>query len=452
MTFSTRLLSGYPLGWIATLAVVNAACGDRSPLDSRGVADEGGAVDASLLPEASLLPCSGSSNPGTVEWQTPLPSDASFTGPLAADEFGTTYFLGSFQGPSPTSYSVVALDSCGRTKWQSAPAATKFINGARTTLLVSGDHVIVQWGSVDAFDRTNGEHLWNVDLDTFAGESLPSDDVAEIGPSAAAADGAVFVVFETSSGAAIVSIAPDGTASTLTRLPPNRLGDLISLIVDGAGQVDVLLNTALHGALVDSVSRSGQLVFSNAFDCSPSFLGPMASGSSFIVMQSGPCVLTLEGQTGFSPMAGTGQYQRVAIDGQDNLYFAGNGQGVFSFDSTGHPRWTHGPTKFMVAGPLLASGGVLFVAEADLSARTGGASVVHLVEVDTGTGAAIDSHAVEARLPTDSFALLLTAAEQLVFVSNNRVTAVAAARAPNRSAAWPTPGGGADDRGAAGGW
>jgi len=97
----------------------------------------------------------------------------------------------------------------------------------------------------------------------------------------------------------------------------------------------------------------------------------------------------------------------------------------------------------------LTSSNELFVATADLSGGWQNVSRLNFALLDMATGSKIASYPVDARLPPSSFSVVLTAAEQLVFVSQNNATAVAVARKPSADAEWPSPSGGADNRRAA---
>jgi len=312
---AVALLHMVPLrcAFVVGVGTVLAACGARSQLETSaspdggstaGGAPEGGGVVA----PPPVVPCAGVAAPGAVVWQTHLPAGETFTGAWAADSDGTTYFLeyATLATLPAASYSILALDSCGRQVWFNDGVATAVLGSTQIapSVFVSGDQVIVQWGAVDSFDRANGAHRWNVNLNAFAGENLEEDSRAEIGPSAAAVDGTSFVAFETSDNAMLVSISPDGAPSLVAAMPAT--GDLISLIIDGAGELDVLFNSALQGPLVRSFAMNGSPVFSTPFACNDNNdnVAALASGSSFIAMQSGPCILPLEGSPDFFPSAG----------------------------------------------------------------------------------------------------------------------------------------------------
>ncbi len=450
---------------IALFLLLLPGCGSRTGLEGGAlpsdVSDSGspvivGASDAGA--RAPVLPCTPTSPPGTIAWQTSLDGRASpdgggmtFEGPLATDDAGTTYFLGTV-GQYPSTYTIVALDSCGRQLWETAGTPTGQSSQVRPSVLVNGAQLVVQWDAVDAFDRATGNPLWHVDLNTIAGENLAGDDGAEIGPSTAAADGTTFVVFETGSLATLVAISPSGAPTTVATTP--NQGDLISLILDAAGHLDILFNSAIDGDYVESYTQAGAPVFSQAFSCNADFLGALASASDFLVMQTGPCVLTLQGAQDFSPTPAPpdeGDYAGIVIDAQNNLYANGSSSTLFSFDDAGHPRWMTPLANYAVGGPLLGAGGQLFVVEVNLSAMPA-PTVATVVALDASTGALAWSRDVPTTGNPSTLGylpVLLTAAQQIVFVAHNLVTSVTAGQAPSAEAQWPTPLGGPDQRAAA---
>src|SRR5450755_2240749 len=118
---------------LVTLApfVVLAACGARTPLEmgATGSGAEGGSPP-------STLPCAGIGAAGAIAWQTTL-GDASvkFEGPLAADDRGATYYLG-MSVSDPSSYALVALDSCGHIVWRrNAISGGSDLNAPRSVLV-----------------------------------------------------------------------------------------------------------------------------------------------------------------------------------------------------------------------------------------------------------------------------------------------------------------------------
>jgi hypothetical protein len=440
----------YALGALALAAMGVAAptaCGSRTGLGANPASD--------ASPEASpapALPCAGTGAPGSIAWQTPLGSAAdaggtTFVGPLAAGPDGTTYFVGSV-GRYPSDYSIAALDSCGHVAWQTDGTATGPSTQARLSVLVSGDQVVVQWGAVDAFDRATGRPLWHVDLNAIAGENLGFDDQAEIGPAAASKDGTVFVVFETSSKATLLAIDPGGVASTVATTRDD--GDLISLVLDADGQLDVLFNSAIDGARVESFTRAGAHAFASSFQCSAGFLGNLASGSDFLVMESGPCVMTLKGAPGFTPTPNppdSGGFSSIVIDANDDLIVNGSDSTLARFDSTGRQRWSTKLAHYAVAGPLLGTGGTVFVVESDVG--PGSSGTANVVILDGASGSVEASGPGVPATDVGVYFALLTAAQHVVVLSGNVVTAFAAGQVASPDAQWPTPLGGPDQRNAA---
>jgi hypothetical protein len=446
------------------VALVTVGCGARTGLDvSSGGSSPGDAgVDASppldaTADVAASLPCTPEGPPGTLAWQLAIDAgpvgDAGatvFTGPWAADPTGATYYLGT-AGSYPSTYSVVAIDACGHLLWRTDGTPYGESSEVRPTLLVDGDAVVVQIGSVDAFDRGSGSHLWNVSLDALAGEKLAGDDQAEIGPSAAAADGSVYVAFETASTTILAAITPAG-APTIVAKTPNQ-GDLISLILDAAGHLDMLINSALKGSYVESFTPGGTAVFASSFSCQAGFLGPLASGNDFLVMQTGACVLSLQGGPAFtfSPTPASEDFAAIVLDANDDLYVNESTATADRYDASGQRRWTTPLTHYAVGGPLLADDGQMLLLEADLSQRP--IARVTVAALATATGTTVWSREVAtagdvAGLGVAQF--LLTDARQIVFgVGGNVVEALVAGASPDPAAAWPTPSGGVDGRNAA---
>ena len=435
------------------------ACGARTglPAADLGLADAA-AAPADAAADVAPPPCAGTGTAGSVAWRLAMDAgpatDAgamTFTGPWAADTAGATYYLGT-AGQYPSTYSVIAVDACGHQAWRTDGTAYGLgSQEVRPTLLLAGDAVVVQIGAVDAFDRRTGVHLWNVSLDALAGEKLAGDDLAEIGPSAAAEDGTVYAAFETGAELTIAAITPAGAPSIVAKTPNE--GDLISFILDAAGHLDVLFNSALKGSYVESFTRSGAPVFAAAFQCQITSLGPMASASRFILMQTGACVLSLTGTSAFafSPAPDFGDFDAVVVGAQDELYASESTAGVVSYDAAGHRRWTTKLPRYPVAGPALSQGGDVVLLEADLATRPIGSVTVVALDAASGATRWTRDLATGGDVATLGYTpLLVTSARQVVVgVGGNEVVALVVGTAINPAAAWPTPGGGADSRNAA---
>ena len=421
------------------------ACGARAGLEAPAT---GTTLPDAGQPVPVALPCAGTSAVGEIAWQTPLGQlDERVRGPVATDDAGTTYFFVT-RKTNAADYALVALDSCGRLLWRTDPTPAGPTLNAQSSFLVRGAQIVAQWGGVDGFDRATGKHLWNVDLNALAGEDLGLDDFASIGPIAAAKDGTAYLAFETDALATLLAIDTAGRTSVLATTP--NPGSIVSLVLDGAGHLDVLFNTAQRGALVESFTTAGATVFSASFACQEGFLAGLASGSQYLVMQSGPCVLSLGGAPGFSPAPSPpdfSDYSAVAIDADDNLYMRSSMPLAFSFDGAGHTRWKQGQGlgKAILAGPLLATNAqVLFVATETPSFPA--PSPATIVALDAKTGAPLSTRLAGTIEDNDA---LLTAAQHLVFFGGGVATAVATGQVPAADAQWATTNGGADQRRAA---
>jgi hypothetical protein len=460
MVHAMRTSRGVRLCLGIAVVLVGGGCGARSELDV-SLGRKTTTVDATVprldagvpVPPCADAGCAAMScgsprpSPGTLLWETHPPSAETFTGPLAADPSGWTYFLGT-PGPYPTTYTLVAIDACGILRWQ-ATAATAFINDEQASVVVSGDEVIVQVGAVDGFDRATGAHLWDVSLQAVATDAgdgkLALDDGAEIGPTATASDGTSYVELETVVGAWLLAISPAGALSTVTPLHATD-GTVTDMIIDAAGNIDLLFNS-IQGALVRSYSPSGALLSSGTFGCLQSFLGPLASGQSFLLMQTAGCALTLQGAPTFNlGGANLDGFGAMAIDADDNVY--ATVQGLYSFDATGQQRWMEATSEQVIGGPLLGAGGHVFVVESATGDSTD--TALTLTALDTGTGTASWQQRFTAReAALGGFPVLLTAAGEIVYASKGVVTAVAAGEGPSTDAEWATPHGGPDQRRAA---
>jgi hypothetical protein len=428
---------------IALCATLSVACGARSGLDFPLLPE--GTLDAGPL---SNLPCS-QATPGTTIWQTSLPQDETFSGPWATDSAGTTYFLGLDPPEYATSYTVLAIDSCGHQVWRTPALDPHPFNGGAPDLVVDGNQILFLGGTIDSFDRTSGAHLWNVDLDAYAGENLADDDFAFVGPLAVAADGTAFLALTYSSNA-ILSIDTAGNVSTVSETPTD--GSSISgFILDAAGHLDVLYNSE-SGELVHSYTKDGTPVFSSSFDgCTANFVGPLAAGKDFIVMQSGPCIMDLTGRMTYSPpQDDSAEY--TTIDSADDLYGAGDSPGFVSVDPTGASRWQVTTSNAVLTPLLLGSRQQLFLAETTTDVTSASGTVV-IVANNTTTGLPLASYPTGISYPIGDLlpviTMLLTPAEQIVFRSGSTVTAIAVGQIPDPTAEWPTSAGGPDGRNAA---
>jgi hypothetical protein len=379
-----------------------------------------------------------------------LPTDQSFTGPWATDAVGTTYFLGLDANAYPNNYSILALDSCGHVAWRTALAPAKALNGAIPDIVVDGDHVLYQWGTVDAFDRVTGHHLWNVDLDAYANERLALDDGAELGPLAVSSDGTAYLAISFGSGTAIASVDTAGNIATVVSRVRGDTGDISGFILDAANHLDILFNS-VAGSIVTSHARDGTFQFSTPFSCNEQFLGPLASGDSFVVMQSGPCAMSLAGVNLFGPQMPSEGSQFVTLDAASNLYVVNGNPALSSVDASGNPRWATPAAADVVSAAVLATGNELFVTELPENIATEPGNV-GVAAYDTQKGTLLGTFSTSATFPAGSvppIPLILTAAGQLVLVGDGTAFALGVGALPDPAAVWPTGSGSGDRRNAA---
>jgi hypothetical protein len=244
----------------------------------------------------------------------------------------------------------------------------------------------------------------------------------------------------------IATVDMAGRVSTLATVAGST-GDISGFILDAAGHVDVLYNS-INGAIVDSYAKDGTVVFVSQFTCDEEFLGPLASGTSFLVMQSGPCAMDFSGNNILSPPQSDDDAQYVTIDSNDNLYF-----NLQSSTAGGQPRWmTTPPNDAELLTPLLlASGDELFAATSGNVLEASG--VIQIEAYDRSSGATLATYSTGIPYPEGdtipTLQLLLTPAGQLVFMKDQNAVAIAAGQAPDPSDPWPTSNGGVDRRNAA---
>jgi outer membrane protein assembly factor BamB len=401
-------------------------------------------------------------------WQVALPGDQLFTGPWATDDAGFTYFLGTDSAQLPMEYTIVALDSCGRLVWRSSPRSPNSTSDTGSPgIVVAGQRVLFQSGTVDAFDRATGEHLWNTDLDAFAGELLAHDDQASVGPLAVSSDGTAFLTLGThvkpvgteyGRSTVLLSIDTVGNPQKLADVTADTgyTGEIDGFVIDAADHLDLLYYDykGVVGGALTSYARDGSMVFSSAFPCDAGYLGPLAAGSSFVVMQyTRPCGM---GLTGSPSYAQPHNYDALAVtlDAANDMYLAGKHM-VSGLDATATSRWIVSAGELILSAPLLATGGELFVASLPATWETASMSgPISIVSYDTATGTEVARYPTKVVIPAGVSGpprprMLLTAAAQVVFSLRGTVTATAVAQVPDPTAQWPTILGGPDQRNAA---
>jgi outer membrane protein assembly factor BamB len=432
---------------------VNVSPDSGAPVDSGALADSAAPpTDADAQPDVAIeIACAAMGPPGTIAWTATLGAgmgDAAaglVIGPLAADSRGTTYYV--VQTPAQPGlyfYTLVAVDACGHALWwtDAGPAPPGGLGSLR--VLVSPSQVVINWTNIDAFDPATGRRLWSVDLTALAERY----EILVEAPSAGSADGTTYlgVQIGDAGAAAIVSFSPTGATSLIATT--DHEGSPASLIVDAEGHLDLLSTSNdpnVQTGYVDTFTLAGTPLFASVLSCEPVWDAVLASGQSFEVVSSGPCVLTLEGMPGFSPaptpLDGSSQ---IVIDGQDNLYVAGstdqNLSMLVSFDPAGQVRWSSPLVGQPVFGGalVLGAGGTLFVLEEPPS-TTQPPTTVTLSARETTMGTVVWSKTFP--LPAESegaSVMLLTPANQLIFAAGDTVTSVAAGVGTSMDAEWPT--------------
>src|SRR5262249_20411980 len=141
------------------------------------------------------------------------------------------------------------------------------------------------------------------------------DDQAAAGPLAVSSDGTAYLTLGTHVkpvGAAygrstvILSIDTAGNPQKVADVTADTgyTGPIEGFVLDAADHLDLLHDDTSQGVLggiVTSYARDGSMVFSSAFPCDAGYLGPLAAGSSFVVMQFvRPCGMGLTGSPAYS--------------------------------------------------------------------------------------------------------------------------------------------------------
>lgn len=412
---------------------------------------------AAPSPDAGTPACAqrlASAPPGSLVWSLPFATPTA--GPVAADASGSTYFI-AVEPPvrsSMITYTVLSIDACGALRWQSEPVRGVATNGMQPAAMVTGDQLLVQTVGVDAFDLATGARRWSADLAAFGvaaglGNVLTQTD-GTVGPAAAFADGSMLVTIGTQK--TLLRVDRLGAVSVFSRGAAPFQGYPVSLAVDAAGHVDMLLNSTLRGSLVVSFDAAGAVRFDARLDCTQSFIGELVSGRSFVAQQAGLCGLAFDGTSRFNTRSQTGG--ALVVDAADNLYFTIN-QGFASADVSGRRRWSRSLGAYTLPSVALGSREVFaLVQHGDADPRAG------VIALDRATGATawsatFSEHRVETVVRRNPFPvgrMLLVAPGVLVLGGASVALGVSTGRALlDPLAPWPAPGGGADQRSAAAG-
>lgn len=423
---------------------IASSCGARTELASVAPSQDAGPPTC-----AQRL---ASAPPGSVVWTFPFATPAA--GPVAADPSGATYFIAveALTGAQGFTYTVLSVDACGALRWQSEPVRSVTTSGTRPVAMVTGDQLVVQTVSVDAFDLATGARRWSTDLAAFGAAAglgnVFTQTGGPVGPAAAFADGSMLVNF--GDAKALLRVDRRGAVSVFSRGASAFPGVAVSLAIDAAGHVDMLVNSTLRGTLVVSFDASGAVRFAASLDCTRSFIGELVSGRSFVAQQNGLCALGFDGASRFNNRAQTGG--ALVVDAADNLYFTVN-QGFASADVSGRSRWARSLDSAMFPSVALGSRDVFALVQPNDDAPRMG-----IIALDRSTGATtwsttLREHRLETVLRLNPFPvgrMLLVAPGVLVLGGASMALGVGTGRQlVDPLAPWPAPRGGVDQRAAA---
>jgi outer membrane protein assembly factor BamB len=396
---------------------------------------------------------------GTPIWSTPLTTDRYLVGPLAANPEGGTYFAddgflvgGSVDGGP----SILALTPCGKVAWRVAwghPANT----GTETFLIVSGSRLVAVESDVEAFDLATGAHLWTADLLGFAavhGQGGLTADQVLVATPAVAADGTVYVLFNAPAVVWLLAIDTTGAVSLLATVPIDGDGGFATdLILDVAGRLDVsTVATNFNpgpGSML-SFARDGTLAW-RASLAGVSYENLILSGESFLLSEDNGERFGLDGGLAGSSDAFT---KPAAVDHTEAgaaVYAIGGSEIAIRQDTQGRLVWSSvlAPNGFheFTGGPLVGDGAHVFYLVQLLGSTSDGGD-----RITTGVYAVAKADGGKQTWEFDASSpgyMLLTAAGELVFSMGSSAVAIASGGERPSGSVWPTPRGGADQRGAA---
>lgn len=457
-------------GAAALFAACLCACGSKSALPEASATDGGGgtsAVEPCLAPEVSAA-CAGAiakAPPGEEVWSTELPvGSLALIGPAAADDAGSTYYLGAESALYVKT--VYALDACGSLRWQADVSQSLAASGYVPQVMVAGGRLLlVSIGNIVALELDTGALAFVADLAAFAqggGLGAPPGKVVGMGFTAANAKGTAFTLVANDLDVFIVSVGAKGEMHSVAKVE-HYLGGAgyplgaQQLAIDTAGNV-VLAGGAGsgNGEPIVSFTEKGKSVMSTKL---PSFgIGQSLAGGPDYVTGRGLWILELDGTLRNSFVGGGPTFISwdgpTVIDEHGTLFVVGSQHlppGVSTvtfnllgrFSPQGTPEWSVTLDEPIQAGPVLDDRGHLFVTTA--SGFEAGSSM-HLVA--RGVDGTL---AWERPLPpsgmTPSHWLLANAAGALTLVIGSRVHAYSSGGGlPPPCAYWPTPRGDSGQR------
>lgn len=442
----------------AVLWVLVSACGSRSALPSD--AGTGGSADPCVAPSIPLA-CAESiaaAPAGAEVWSRGLPvGELSLLGPVAADDAGSTYYLGAESALYVKT--VYALDACGELRWQADVSHSIAASGYVPQVMVAGGRLLlVGIGSIVALHLDTGEPAFIADLEGFAqggGLGVPPGKVVGMGFTAADAQGTVFSLVANDLDVFIVSVSVTGELHPVARVE-HYLGGAgyplgaQQLALDAAGHVVLAGGTGSgNGEPIRAFTKSGNAVFDTML---PSFgIGHSLAGGPDFITGRGLWILELDG-TPRGTFVGGGPTLiswdgPTVVDAEGTLHVVGGqhlepGVSTMTFNLLGRfspegtSEWTATLDEQIVGGPVLDDRGHLFVTT---SAKVEPGSPLHLSAIGLN-----GELAWQIPLPptgkTPSYWLLPNAAGALTVAIDGRVHAYSSGGGrPPRCAYWPTP-------------
>lgn len=438
-----------------------SACGSRSALPGDASAGgTGGTADPCAAPSvpAACAASIAAAPAGAEVWSAELPTGGlSLLGPAAADDAGSTYYLGAESALYVKT--VFALDACGALRWQADVSDLVAASGYVPQVMVAGGHLLlVGIGNIVALDLDTGALAFVADLAGFAqggGLGVPAGKVVGMGFTAADAQGTAFTLVANDLDVFIVSVSTKGELHPVAKVE-HYLGGAgyplgaQQLAIDAAGHV-VLAGgqSSGNGEPIRAFTKSGETAFATTL---PSFgIGQyLAAGPDYLTGR-GLWILDLDGTLRNSFVGGGPTFISwdgpTVIDAEGSLYVVGGqhlepGVSTVTFNLLGRfsPQgasvWSVTLSEPVLAGPVLDDRGHLFVTT---SAGMEPGSPMHLVAFGLNGELAWQRPLPSSGKPP-SYWLLPNAVGALTLVVDGRVHAYSSGGGrPPRCAHWPTP-------------
>ncbi len=453
------------LGRALLSALVVSACGSRSALpeaspSSTGTGGSDGGVDPCAAP-ALPMQCAAdilAAPAGDEVWSSELPvGNLSLLGPVAADEAGSTYYLGAESALYVKT--VYALDACGALRWQVDVSEAVAASGYVPQVMVAGGHLLlVGIGNILALELDTGAQAFVADLNAFAkqgGLGEAPGKVMCLGYTAADASGTAYTAVANDLDLHVVAVTKEGAMHAVAKVDHYLGGGGYPL-----GAQQLALNAARHivlagdsgseGTPIRAFTPKGKLVFEGKL---PSFgLGQGLAGGPDYMTGRGLWILNFDGTLRNSYVGGGPTFISwgdgpTLIDGQGELFSIGSqhlepGSSKLTFNllgrftPSGEPVWSATLDPEVRAGPVLGDTDQLF-----LTLSTGfEPATPQSLAAFSPAGQLVWQRSLPPSGPRPSYWLLLNTAGALTVAIDRRVHAYSSGgKRPPRCAYWPTP-------------